>query len=49
MAESLKAALQQRQNRVYSREEIGNERSNFRSRAVEGHPQRMRPLHPACG
>jgi hypothetical protein len=31
MAESLKAALQQRQNRVYSREEIGNERSHFRS------------------
>lgn len=31
MTESLKAALQQRQNRVYSREEIGNERSDFRS------------------
>jgi hypothetical protein len=37
MAESLKAALQQRQNRVYSREEIGSERSSFRgelSRAI---------------
>jgi hypothetical protein len=37
MAESLKAALQQRQNRVYCREEIGNERSSFRdelSRAI---------------
>ena len=31
MAESLKAALQQRQNRVYSREEVGHERSDFRS------------------
>lgn len=31
MAESLKAALQQRQNRVYSRDEVGDERSSFRS------------------
>lgn len=31
MVESRNAALQQRQNRVYSREEVGHERSDFRS------------------
>ena len=30
MTETLKAALQQRQNKVYSRDEIGNERLTFR-------------------
>jgi len=31
MNESIKAAVQQRQNRVYSREEVGDERSRFRA------------------
>ena len=30
MTETLKAALQQRQNKVYSRDEVGNERLTFR-------------------
>ena len=31
MNQSIKAAVQQRQNRVYSREEVGDERSRFRA------------------
>jgi hypothetical protein len=30
MTETLKAALQQRQNKVYARDEVGNERLTFR-------------------
>ncbi len=43
MRESLKSALSQRKNRVYSREEVGNEREDFRgefSRLIRAESQR---------